>query len=99
MLPGCRRAGRTSGTVREDISRNDRRCARAYRPCPAAAVAAARAASGPGRGPSLDRNISVARDLLPLAIVAAHVGVELRLAHVHHLDAHRLVTLAHCRYR
>src|SRR3989442_7540346 len=45
--------------------------------------------------PLFDDDVAVARDLEPLLVVRAHVGGELRLAEVHHLDAHCAITLAY----
>src|SRR2546427_6718477 len=45
--------------------------------------------------PLFDDDVALARDLEPLLVVRAHVGSELRLAEVHHLDAHCAITLAY----
>src|SRR5882672_12221605 len=44
---------------------------------------------------SLDDNVALARHALPFLVIGAHVGDELRLAHVHHVHAHAAVALAH----
>src|SRR5438309_3114561 len=44
---------------------------------------------------SLDDDVALARHALPFLVIGAHVGGELRLAHVHHVHAHAAVALAH----
>src|SRR5882672_5168476 len=44
---------------------------------------------------SLDDDVALARHALPFLVIGAHVGDELRAAHVHHVSAHPAVALAH----
>src|SRR5207247_784206 len=44
---------------------------------------------------SLDDDVALARHALPFLVIGAHVGDELRLAHVHHVHAHTAIALAH----
>src|SRR5438876_2656807 len=44
---------------------------------------------------SLDDDVALARHALPFLVIGAHVGDELRLAHVHHVHAHAAIALAH----
>src|SRR6266850_3563420 len=46
-------------------------------------------------GRSLDDDIGFARHALPFLVIGAHVGDELRPAHVHHVHAHAAIALAH----
>src|SRR3977135_1884119 len=44
---------------------------------------------------SLDDDVAFARHALPFLVICAHVGDELRPAHVHHVHAHAAIALAH----
>src|SRR6185503_20431796 len=51
--------------------------------------------SGSDKPRSVDADMAVAGHLLPFPVVGAHVRVELRLAHIHDVDPHLPVALAH----